>query len=118
MELLVEGNQALITIRVRGALQATDGEPFRETVLELSNSGRSRIRIDLTEAPSVEVPCVGILVGLKAALKQRGGNLQVVNPQPHIRRMLELLRLNQVLGGLGGEAENQEFGGVGETPAL
>jgi len=93
VELIVEGNKRLIVVRVLGALDATTCGTLRDAVQELSHSGRHRVQIDLKEAPFLDTSGVGVLVGLRTMLRMRGGDLQVVDPQPNVRDLFQRLGL-------------------------
>ncbi len=98
MELAIEGNEDLMSVRIIGPLDASNCQSLRETILELTDTGRKHIQINLADTPMVDTSGIGVLIGIKTAITRRGGTFQILSPQPQVRETLEMMRLDKVLG--------------------
>lgn len=94
VELIIEGNERLIAVRIVGPLDGSTCRMLRDSLLELSDSGRNRIRVDLTDMPLIDTSGVGVLVGARTTVRMRGGDLTLVSPQPDVLRTLQRLGLD------------------------
>lgn len=97
VDLIIEGNKRLTTVRILGALDASTCRVLRDSILELSAGGRNRVRVDLQQVPFLDTSGAGVLVGLRTTLRSRGGDLEVVDPQPDVLMVLERLHLDREL---------------------
>jgi anti-anti-sigma regulatory factor len=94
VELIIEGNNRLLNIRIRGPLDHTQLDTLRETILDLSSSGRNRIQIDLADTPALDPPVAELFATLKTTLQQRNGDLTFYNLQPPVERVLRERKLH------------------------
>ena len=77
-----------------------------------------RVLLDLSRAEYVDSSAIGWMIGSAKEFRARGGALVVHSVAPRVRRMLELLKLGQVVPLLPGEAAARQFlSDVRATPA-
>lgn len=98
MDLEIEGNQTLMSVRIKGSLTAANCHILREAILEMTAAGRNRVQLDLADMPFMDTSGIGVLIGLKSHLNSKGGSLRVVNPQAKVFETLHMMRLDAVLG--------------------
>ncbi len=96
MELVLEGNHSLMPERVSGALVSSTCQNLRDTIMELSATGRNNVMIDLAEAPYLDTSGIGVLIGLKATLSRRGGSLNLRNLPPKVAETFRMMRLDKL----------------------
>jgi len=89
-------------IQLRGPLRLGDAvDGLRNTIEEAVGNGDTRIVINLAEVPMIDSSGIGLLVRYLASLKQRGGNLKLVQPSKftvQTLRLLGVLNLFEVFG--------------------
>lgn len=98
MELVVEGNQEKLNVRVIGELVAESCGELREAVTELSARRPQVIVLDLAQTTFVDTSGLGVLVGLRTHMKKFGTNLTVANPQPRVMQVFRLTQLSRLFG--------------------
>lgn len=98
MDLVVEGNQQKLTVKILGELTAESCGDLRETVTSLTTKQPQQIVIDLAEMAFIDSMGLGVLVGLRSHMKKHGCELSVVNPQPRVLQVFELTKLSTIFG--------------------
>ena len=65
---------------------------------EINSRNCKRLLVDLREVPFMGSTGIGFLVGLYTSItKNPNGRFVLVGPQPHVREVLDLTRLNTIL---------------------
>lgn len=98
MDLVVEGNQELLKVKVVGDVTAESCGELREAVMQLASRRASVIQLDLAEMPFIDTSGLGVLVGLRTHLKKHGSQLTVANPQARVEQVLRLTQLSKLFG--------------------
>ena len=77
------------------------GEPnakaFRDWVRAAFKKGHRNIEVDLSQTTFVDSSGLGALIALHKTAASRQGRLLLLNPQPSIRQIIQLTRLDGVL---------------------
>jgi anti-sigma B factor antagonist len=92
LDINVRARSQVHVIQLRGPLrlgEAVDG--FRQALDELRDSSHTRLVINLAEVPMIDSSGIGILVRALASVKQRGGNIKLVNPSKFAVQTLKLV---------------------------
>jgi len=92
LDINVRARSQVHVIQLRGPLrlgEAVDG--FRQALDELRDSGHARLVINLAEVPMIDSSGIGLLVRALASVKQRGGNIKLVNPSKFAVQTLKLV---------------------------
>jgi anti-anti-sigma factor len=71
-----------------------EANTLREAVL--SQRKRGAVMLDLTRVDAVDGGGIGLLVFLQSWARAVGINLQLLNPAPHVRELLQLTNLDSV----------------------
>ncbi len=77
------------------------GEPlqvFRAQINELLDAPTRNFAINMTKVPYVDSSGIGVLVGAHTSIEGAGGKCKVFGAIPRVRRLLELVHLEGVLG--------------------
>lgn len=83
-------------LSVRGEVDLSTAPSLRSEISQLVDAGRTRVVVDLEGVPFMDSSGLGVLVmGLKRA-RERDGDLALVRPQPQVRRLLSITRLDEI----------------------
>lgn len=93
MELVFEGNNEKLNVKVIGDVVADSSGELRESILQLLVRGPKEIRLDLSGMPFIDTSGLGVLIGLRSHMKKHGVAFTLSNPQP---RVLHVFRLTQI----------------------
>ena len=90
MNIRLEAN----VVKVTGLreLDETTGGELREETLSTIRSLRDRVEVDMSQTRFVNGAGLGALVHLQKAC----GNVCLLNPQPPVRQVLELARMDRI----------------------
>ncbi|MFO0839885.1 MAG: STAS domain-containing protein [Phycisphaerae bacterium] len=80
---------------LRGDIDLQSSPMLREELLELLESGIKRLIIDLAGVGYMDSSGVGTLVDLKRRVERVGGGVALVAPQPRVRNVFEITRLDR-----------------------
>ena len=83
-------------VAIEGEIDLYTSPEIREQVGGLARPGRNVV-IDLTDVGFLDSTGLGSLVWARKRVQQDGGELVVVGPQPHIRRVLEISGVSRVV---------------------
>ena len=86
------------TVIVEGAVDLVTIGRFHDVLHRavLDHPGRP-VRVDLDGVGTLDDTGLGVLVGVAAAARERGGALELVCTAPTIRRRLETTRIDRIL---------------------
>jgi len=70
---------------------------FRDEINELLNAGVKNFAINLAEVPYVDSSGIGALVGAHTSIEAAGGKCKFFAAPPRVTRVLEIVRVNEVL---------------------
>jgi anti-sigma B factor antagonist len=104
LELTTEKNGDEITVRGTGRITAATTEHFQSTIRGII-PGSKRIVLDLTGVDYIDSSGLGALVSVYMAAGRAQCELEVANPKPRVRDLLNITKLSSIF-------ENHEFGGL------
>jgi anti-sigma B factor antagonist len=84
-------------LAVRGELDLYTAREFEERLLALVESGARGLVVDLSTSTFVDSSGCRALLHAARSLRQRGGRLVVVNRDPEVARILEVMGLDEFL---------------------
>ncbi|HTX16636.1 MAG TPA: STAS domain-containing protein [Candidatus Baltobacteraceae bacterium] len=90
------GNVTILDLRGRIVLGPTNDSLAAE-LRKLAESAPCNVLINLSEATQVDSSGISTLVRSFVTLERDGGSLKILNPNGHVREILELTRLVQCL---------------------
>jgi anti-sigma B factor antagonist len=94
-ELQVQSRAVRLTLH--GELDLVTVETLRELLAEACDSDRSRVVIDLTDVPFVDVLSLSTILAAADGLRDRGAALSVAGASAAVRRVCALLNAEDVL---------------------
>jgi len=89
------GEQVAV-LRIAGEVDLYNAPQLKEEMLALIESGVRHLIVDLSETQLLDSTGLGALIGGLKRLRERDGDLCLLNPRPRIRRDLEKTRLVKV----------------------
>jgi anti-sigma B factor antagonist len=89
---------AVVTVRADADLRLASR--LRAELERLSVEGHRRVVVDLTGAVFIDSAGLGVLMAAAKRQRALGGQVRIVTPNPHIRRIFELTLLDRLFGGL------------------
>lgn len=98
MELFIDHDNETLNVRIVGEVVADTCGDLRLAIMENVSRKPRRIVLRLPEVTFMDTSGIGVLVGLRAHLKSKGIALELADPSPKVRHVLEMTRLNQVFG--------------------
>jgi anti-sigma B factor antagonist len=106
MKYQTEQKDDILFIRLEGDLIAgTDTQRLMEEVDLLHESNRLLCAVDLSNVRFMDSSGMGVLVSLLTKFRNRGGELVLIKPSDHIRKLLIVTKLNAIFT----IAENDNF---------
>ncbi len=88
----------VIIFELHGRLVFEDGdEVFRECVNSLIKTGPLSLLVDLHDVGYMDSAGIGALVEGYLRLTRRGGEMRLLSPSDHVKRVLDITRLSTVL---------------------
>lgn len=106
MKYQIETKDNILFVRLQGDLIA--GPETQELVLVVDGQEEGRAllcAIDLSGARFIDSSGMGVLVSLLTKFRNRGGELVLIKPSDHIRKLLIVTKLNAIFT----VAENDNF---------
>lgn len=98
MQAVIESRRPPWTVlAVGGDLDVAAAPALRQAVMAAVSSGETRLVLDLTGVGFIDSFGIGAVVGSLKRVRQRGGELALVCPEPRVRRVFELCDLDRIL---------------------
>jgi len=104
LDLNIEKNGDETIVRGTGKITAATTEHFQSTIRGII-PGTKRIVLDLTGVEYIDSSGLGALVSVYMAAGRAQCELEVANPKPRVRDLLNITKLSSIF-------ENHEFGGL------
>ena len=83
-------------IELGGEVDLYTAPEFKERMVELIESGKKRIVVDLSQATFIDSTTLGVLVGGVKRLRPAGGSLAIVCADQNICKIFEITGLDRV----------------------
>ena len=98
MEIETKKVRGIIVLSPHGRMVIGDPvETFEEAVVDLVDRGEHLMVIDLAKVTRIDSSGVGSLVSALRTCRDEGGELKLAEPSDHLRKVLEMMGLEQVL---------------------
>jgi anti-sigma B factor antagonist len=96
----------ILFVRLKGDLIAgADSQKLLSEIEELQNGETLLCAVDLSNVRFMDSSGMGVLVSLLTKFRNRGGELVLIKPSDHIRKLLIVTKLNAIFT----IAENDDF---------
>lgn len=96
---------AVFLVDLSGRISSSDALPaepgkdvsLREILLRVLDQGARHIVVNLKDVSYIDSSGIGILFGLCTTLQKSGGRLVLLNPNPRLRDVMKLTRLDTLI---------------------
>jgi len=89
------GNEASI-IDLEGEVDVYTAPQLKQQSITLLDGGVKRVVINLTSVEYLDSTALGVLIGGLKRLRERDGTLDLICPNPRIRRIFEITGLDKI----------------------
>jgi anti-anti-sigma factor len=93
----VEELQQNRIMRVAGDIGLDEAERFRSELLRAAGQATGMVTIDASAIGYIHASALSALLELHAAVRDHGGQLQILKPAPRLRGLLAVTELTRVL---------------------
>jgi anti-sigma B factor antagonist len=83
-------------VAVRGEIDLFTAPELKKTLADAIENGATRVVVDLSETTFLDSTALGVLIGAVKRLRQRDGQLVIVNTDPNIQKTFEITGLDQI----------------------
>ena len=91
-----DGDQVVVSLG--GEFDAASAEECEDRLSDLiDGQGNLSLRFDLRDLEFIDSSGLHVLAGALGRLRERGGDLVLYNPQPSVRRVLDICGLTQAV---------------------
>ena len=95
--MLAESKGEVLAITEITRLTAEHVALFHEVVRAHLKSEHRFVEVDLSAVKSIDSDGIGELMSVYKRMREREGNVRLLNPTPFVRRLFEILKLDGVL---------------------
>ena len=97
MELRREKVEQLNVVQIKGSLTVATAQDVFSQIVSFLEEGETNLLLQMSSVDFVDSTGLGTIVRLAKRFRQAEGQLRLSDPQPKIREMFELTRLDKVL---------------------
>ncbi len=94
----VRQNDGAAVLDLSGEVDSFSATDLHQTIVELLESGHSRILVDLSNVAYIDSFGLGTLVGGLRRARENDGDLAIVGASPRVRKVLRVTGLSEILG--------------------
>lgn len=105
LQINVRNDYAVPVVDLTGEVDAYTSARFRESIIELIESGAANLVIDMEKVEYIDSSGLGALVGGLKRASERSGKIVIVCNNPQIRKVFEITGLEKVFHLYGTEDE-------------
>jgi anti-sigma B factor antagonist len=96
-DLIEERLRDVDVISVTGYVDFDVSPQLKDCIVSRIEAGSRHLVIDLSQAGFIDSTAIGVLVGALKRIREHGGSLAVVCPDPLIRGLFEIIGLDEVI---------------------
>lgn len=98
MDITVEGDGALTTVKVAGEVDAHNCGELGEAILAAAMGDGPKVAVDASELGFIDSSAISELLRVRNELEERGGSLTIENASSTVKRVLEITGLLDTFG--------------------
>jgi anti-anti-sigma factor len=105
VRLVVHFSEDVAIVSLKGKfLAGSDGPFLRQKVKELIDAGARKVMLDFSDVPYIDSTGLGFLAGARVTAENAGVKMVLANLNPHVRKILDDVKLAQFFAIAGSEA--------------
>jgi anti-sigma B factor antagonist len=97
LDISARARRDALVLAFRGEADAAAGPLLAHALTQATTYGHTRIAIDLADLEFIDTHCLSILFDTHELLRERGGDLMLMSPQPAVRRLLYILQRQDLI---------------------
>lgn len=97
LDVRVEGSEAHRVVRVSGECDLASAPALQEALQPLRPPDVTLVTIDASDLDFVDSTGLGVVLGAMRRLREAGGDLEIADPSPAVRKALRLTGLDKIL---------------------
>jgi anti-sigma B factor antagonist len=97
LKITARASRDAIVLAFSGEADAAAAPLMSHALAQATVYGHTRIAVDLSDLEFIDTPCLSILFDTHEALRDRGGDLTLLSPQPPVRRLLDILERQDLI---------------------
>ncbi len=86
-----------VVLDLTGRFDATAKHDVQHAIDEAMDTGTSHLILNLAGVPLVDSAALGLLAVNHNKFKEKGGKLSLVNPQPEVRMILDMVSMPKLI---------------------
>lgn len=86
----------IVTVELEGVLELGQEARLKEALLHLVPTDSANLLLDLSKLSFIDSACLGGLISVARFLREKGGDLKLLNPQLDVTSILQITRLDKV----------------------
>lgn len=88
-----------LKLQITGDLDAHTADELRDSLENILDSDHRKIHLilDLEGVNFIDSSGLGVILGCYRKVSKRNGKVIIINPQPHVQKILELSGINRVI---------------------
>jgi len=86
-----------VVLDLTGRFDATAKKEVQRAIDEAMDTGTSHLILNLAGVPIVDSAALGLLAVNHNKFKEKGGKLSLVNPQPEVRLILDMVAMPKLI---------------------
>lgn len=83
-------------IELEGEVDVYTAPQLKQQIITLLDNNTTKVIVDLTSVDYLDSTALGVLIGGLKRLRERDGSLDLVCPNPRIRRIFEITGLDKI----------------------
>lgn len=91
------GDVEIAKVKIEGYLDSSTFPQLQEYLTSLVNEGQVRLLLDLSDLDYISSAGLGVLMGMLREVRDKGGDLKIVNMTEKIERVFNLLGFSRIL---------------------
>lgn len=88
--------QDVVVIKVKGELDALVAPKLKDKLIKAQETGKTKFIIDFEELIHINSLAMGILRGRLREIREKGGDIKLINLNPHISTIFEMVGLDEI----------------------
>jgi len=101
-------NELTSLIQLEGEVDVYTAPQLKQQIISLLDGGARHVIVNLSGVDYLDSTALGVLIGGLKRLRERDGNLELICPNPRIKRIFEITGLDRIFNIYATEEESTE----------
>jgi len=87
----------VLLVRVKGEMDLATADELRRAIDKKMEGENRHLLLNLSHVSFIDSSGVGVILGRYRSIARRGGRMAIVQPQPQVKRVLEIAGLSRLV---------------------